>query len=91
MPKFLWMFHYPRFLSWTGASVRFSGLLARRDDDADSILLGGATTPGGRQNVQSRLVRGNPKGESIKFGNINGFMSLPKPISGQLRNLGLCV
>jgi hypothetical protein len=35
--------------------VRFSGFLARRDDDADCILLGGATKPGSRKNVQSRL------------------------------------
>ena len=44
----------PRFLSWTGASVRFSGFLARRDDDADCILLGGATLPESRKSVQSR-------------------------------------
>ena len=45
----------PRFLSWTGASVHFSGSLARRDDDADCIPLGEATTPEGRKSVQSRL------------------------------------
>ena len=47
--------NYPRFLSWTGASVHFSGSLARRDDDAGSILLGGATKPVSRKSVQSRL------------------------------------
>ena len=47
--------NYPRFLSWTGTSVCFSGFLARRDDDADCILLGGTTKPGSRKSVQSGL------------------------------------
>ena len=38
-----------------GASVRFAGTLDRRDDAADCILQGGATTPACRQNVQSYL------------------------------------
>ena len=46
--------HYPRVLSRTGVSVRFCGFLARRDDDADCTLLGGATLSGSRKSVQSR-------------------------------------
>jgi hypothetical protein len=45
----------PRNGSWTSVSVRFCGFLPRRDDDADYILLGGATTAGSRKNGQSRL------------------------------------
>ena len=43
----------PRNGSWTGASVRFSDALARRDDDAGLILLGEATPPESLKNVQS--------------------------------------
>src|SRR4051812_27038921 len=47
----------PRNGSWTGASVGFLAPLARRDDAADCILQGGATTPEGLKSVQSHLVR----------------------------------
>ena len=39
----------PRFLSWTGPSRQFTGFPARRNDDAASMLLGGATTLGSRE------------------------------------------
>ena len=38
--------HHPRFLSWTGVSVRFCGFLAGRDDEAGYILLGGGRPTG---------------------------------------------
>src|SRR5438034_2913523 len=55
------MKHYTRSGSWTGASVRFFGFLARRDDAADCILqgegcsTGAPKTPESRKSVQSCL------------------------------------
>jgi hypothetical protein len=47
--------HYPRFFIGTATSVHLAGWLARRDDEADCILLGGATTQGSSPDVQLPL------------------------------------
>ena len=78
----------PRFLSWTGPSRQFTGFPARRNEEAASMLLGGATTLGSRE-TSNRACSALTQWVNLLKGKIlNKINILSKNKSGQLGNLG---